>query len=115
MFNLAEEVFDQMPFLIDMPVVLPGLVVVFAGRNHRRGTACAHCSHESVGVVALVCSHGTHGLVRQQRLYLRDVRRLPTGEHKVQRIAQGIGQRMDLGAEAASGAPQGFRRWGTFF
>ena len=103
-----------MVHLIDMPVVLPWLLAIFAGRNHRYGTACAHHSHESLGVVALVRDYGVHGFVRQQRLCLGDVRHLPAGEPEVQRVAQGIGQRMNLGAEATPGAPQGFRPRSAF-
>ena len=104
-FDLAKEAFDQMPLLIDMAVVFPRLGAVLAGRDHCRGTACPYRSYERIGIVALIRNHG---LVGQQRLGLRDVRRLPARKLEVQRVAQGIGQRLNLGAEAASGAPQGF-------
>ena len=68
-----------------------------------------------VGVISLVAEQGFGLDLRQQRVGLRDVMDLPTGEAERQRIAQGIDDHMDFGREPAARAANGLIETGFFW
>jgi hypothetical protein len=65
---------------------------------------------DGVCVVTLVGQHGLGTALAQQRDGLRAVVDLSTCNQKVQRLAQFVGQQMDLGRQTSSGTPQSLVR-----
>jgi hypothetical protein len=88
------------------------LRLLFGGRAVRNGRADAAGAGSlsvGLGVIALVAYRSTGRDVRpdvEQRLELRTVAGLPTGQAKAQRIASPVGLEVDLGREPATGAAQ---------
>ncbi len=76
--------------------------------NDRRNLRCRqHRQHPFIGVIGLVGQPGVRRQARQQRIGPHSVRGLPPAEHNTRRIAQGVRQGMNLGAQATLAAPDG--------
>ncbi|MCB1803368.1 MAG: SUMF1/EgtB/PvdO family nonheme iron enzyme, partial [Gammaproteobacteria bacterium] len=58
MLDLVEKAFDEVAFLVKMPVVDPRVEAIGTGRDDRLHTAFLHDLHERVGIVALIADHG---------------------------------------------------------
>jgi hypothetical protein len=101
LFQLIEEAFDQMTLLVGMPVHGSWRPPVRAGWNHRIDAPGRQTLDDRIGVMAFIADHRFSRMIRQQGFGLGHVRHLPFGQNEVQRISQGIGYRVNLGAEAA--------------
>ena len=106
LLELAEEVFDEMPQLVHLFVVGAWVLAVALGRDDRELAGCEERFDD-----ALV---GIEGFVRQQGIGLhpgqQDIRPLQIvglarGQKEGERIAQGIDQGVDFGAQPAFAAP----------
>ena len=113
MLDLVEKAFDEVAFLVKMPVVDPRVEAIGTGRDDRLHTAFLHDLHERVGIVALIADHGVGRECPDQPFGLPDVGRLSTGEDEDQGVTQGIGDGMNLGAKTAPRTAQGFRLGGA--
>jgi hypothetical protein len=113
MLDLVEKAFDEVAFLVKMPVVDPRVEAIGTGRDDRLHTAFLHDLHERVGIVALIADHGVGRECPDQPFGLPDVGRWSTGEDEDQGVTQGIGDGMNLGAKAAPRTAQGFRLGGA--
>jgi hypothetical protein len=90
-----------------MSVVGTRCEAVGARRNDRFHSQAVAQPHQVIGVVALVGEQcARRGKAANQVLGLADVGRLTAGEHERQEIAQGIGEGVDLGAEAPARTSQ---------
>ena len=70
---------------------------------------------ETVGIVAAVSNDVVADTISQQCLRLRDIVSVTTGQENVKRIAQGVYDYMNLGAESASTAPERLRLLAALF
>lgn len=113
MLDLVEKAFDEMAFLVKMPVVDPWVEAVGTRRDDGLHAAFLHDRHERIGIVALIGDHGVGWEFPDQPFGLPDIGRLPPGEDEGQGIAQGIGHGMNLGAKAPPRTAQGLRLGGA--
>src|SRR5512135_2363377 len=97
-----------MSFLVLMKVAIPWCGAVRPRRNHHLEATRCQQRYEVIRVVSLVRNRGLHRLLGYQPCRLADISGVATGEDELQWVAQGIGHGMDLSAEAAARAPQGF-------
>ena len=107
MFDLVDETFDDVPFLVEFGVVRQGLRPRRVGGDHRRHPGAAEAGAEAVRVVGGV---GDQGLARQpgdQPLGLGDVAHLAAGKDEPQGIAQAIDGDVDFARQAAARAADG--------
>ena len=76
------------------------------GRDHER-LSCRKqgLDHALVGIEGFVCQQGIGLHMRQQRIGALQIMGLARRQEEGQRIAQGIDQRMDFGAQSAFAAP----------
>src|ERR1700737_5385632 len=76
------------------------------GRDHR-GLTCREqgLDHAFVGIESFVCQQSIGLHLRQQRIGAFEIMCLPWGQQEGKRIAQGVRQRVDFGAQSAFAAP----------
>ena len=100
----AEQVLDLVALLIEVPV---GRALVDAGgfgRDHRQGSARRHGLQDRVGVIGLVGDHRCGRETVEQGQGLRGVALLPGGQAEGQRVAEAVGEGVQLAGEAAARA-----------
>jgi hypothetical protein len=104
----AEEALNQMALLVGEPVALPLFLAVLSGRDDRRHAPRQDGLDKFVAVVALVRPQrlSPRRGQRQQGFRLADVAGRPARQDEVERVAQGVDEGMDLGAEPAPRATQ---------
>ena len=103
LFEAAEEIFYQMPLLVEVFVVGAGHCAVGLRRDYRGFASCFQEANDPlVGIVCFVREQyiGLHG--RQKMVGAEEVVSLTAGQHKGDCIAKSIDQGMDLGAQPTS-------------
>lgn len=83
MLDLVEKAFDEMAFLVKMPVVDPWVEAVGTRRDDGLHAAFLHDRHERIGIVALIGDHGVGWEFPDQPFGLPDIGRLPPVRMKV--------------------------------
>ncbi len=74
--------------------------------DHSFGSDALNGGDDSVGVVAAVRHHDLSLATGQQRQRLSELAGLTAGEPEANRLAQAVGQQVNLGAQSTSGTPQ---------
>jgi hypothetical protein len=106
LLELAEEVLDEVACLVGFFIVVALDFAIAPGRDHDRLPPCQQgLDHPLVGIEGLVCQQGFGRHAREQRVGALQVMGLAWCQDEVQRIAQRIDQRMNLGAQPAFAAP----------
>lgn len=112
LLQACEEVFDQMPSLVEVAVIFTVLLVCHPRRNnHCLAFVQQRLNQPGLRVVGLVGKDGLCGCVLEQDIGALQVVRLPGREEKACRVAQGIDCGVDLGAQAASATTEGLLFW----
>ena len=108
LLQACKEVLNQMPSLVEVPVIFARLPVRGPRGNHH-GLALGQqwLNQPRMGVVGLVCDDSLRSSVLEQDVSTLEIMGLPGREEKSRRIAQRIDRGMDLGAQAASAASEG--------
>jgi len=104
----AKKFFDQVSSFICVPVVTAvDLSVRLRGDDSGFPCRTKHGQDPLVGIIGLVGEQGggLHG--RKKAVGADEVVRLTAGEEKADRVAQGVEQCVDFGAQAASRATDG--------
>ena len=105
LFEFAEEVLDQVARLVEMFVEIAGRGAVAAERNDRPFAGLGERPDDPlVGIVSLVGDQDGGGDLRQQGVRAGKVMRLSGGQVEGERVAEGIDQGMDFGAQSAFAA-----------
>src|SRR3954447_3491668 len=116
LLQLGEEVLDQVARLVEILVVGAGVLAVGLGRDHRRPAGPSEgLEHPLLGVEGLVGDQRVGPEVGQQRVRPGEVVLLPRAEREAGRVAERVGQGVDLGAQAALAAPDGLVAGPPFF
>jgi hypothetical protein len=106
LFELGEEVLDEMTRFIQDLVVRARVLAIGLGRDHRFfARLLQRGENPSLGVERLVRDQDTGLNFRQQGIRPFQVVRLPRREREPGRVAERVDQGVDLGAQAASAAP----------
>ena len=104
--ELAEEVLDEMTCLVGVSVEIALDLAVTLGRDHERLSACPQrLDHPLIRIERFVCQQDLGRHIRQQRVGAFKIMGLARRQDEVQRIAQRIDKRMNLGAQPAFAAP----------
>ena len=102
LLELAEEILDEVAGLVGVFVEIALNLAVSLGRDHERLAPCKQrFDHPLVGIEGLVCQQGRCRHIRQQRVGAFQIMGLARRQDEVQRIAQRIDERMNLGAQPA--------------
>ena len=106
LLELADEILDEVARLVEIFVVVALDFAIALGRDHQRLAACQQrLDHPFVGVESFVCQQGLGRHAWQQRIGAFQVMGLAWRQNEVQRIAQCVDQRMNLGAQPTFAAP----------
>ena len=99
LLELAEEILDEVARLVGVPVEIALDLAVALGRDHDRLSPCQQgLNHPFIGIEGFVCQQGRGRHVWQQRVGAFQVMGLARRQNEVQRIAQCVDKRMNLGA-----------------
>ena len=115
LLELGEEVLDQVPCFVEVAIVIPAhLAVGLWGDHDGLAGGGQRDDHPCIGVESLVGDQriGLHR--RQQMVGARQIVCLAAGQEEAQRIAQGIDQGVNLGAQPSPGAADGLVLAGFF-
>lgn len=105
LFEFAEKVLDQVARLVEMFVKVAGRGAVAAERDDRPSRGRGERSDDPlVGVVSFVGDQRGSGDLRQQGVRAGKVMYLSGGQVERDRVAEGVDQSMDLGAQSAFAA-----------
>lgn len=108
LLEFLEKILNEMARLVPLSIILTPHDTITFRWNHRRDLRCRqYRQYPVIGVIGLVGQQGVRRQARQQLIGPHQVRGLPSAEHKTRRIAQGVRQGMNLGAQAALAAPDG--------
>jgi hypothetical protein len=104
LLELGEEILDQMPCLVS--VVGARVLAVGLGRDHRHLAGLLQgLDHALLRIEGLVGDENARFQVRQQRIRPVQIMRLARRERKPGWVAERIDPGVDLGAQAATAAP----------
>ena len=104
MLDFIEETLDQMPFFIEMTIVIALIFAVSPRRDHRHGIFFGNLLQKLFRIVRAIRNDALKIEVLDQVIRLCNIVALSTGQAKAQGIAQSIYAGVDLGAEPASAA-----------
>ena len=107
MFDLVDETFDEVAFLVELGIVRDGLGAGAVRGDHGVDVVRAQVRSEGIGVEGLVGDQDLGGQAADERFGLGDVVRLAGGETNAQRIAERIDGDVQLGAQPPARAPDG--------
>jgi len=107
-FEFGKEVFDQMPGLVEVSVVV-SLQFAIGLRRYDRGFAGFLQGNQDtlIGIEAFVGEHHVGRNLPQQHIGPVQIAGLTAGEMKADGVAQGIDRSMNLGAQPAFAATDG--------
>jgi hypothetical protein len=106
LLELAEEILDEMARLVSVPVKIPLSFAMASGRNDERLSAGKQWLDDTfVSIEGFVGEQGVGRHLRQQRVGAGEIMGLAWRQQKAQRIAEGIDQGVNLGAQPAFAAP----------
>lgn len=109
LFELAEEILDEMTRLVGILVEIALNFAVAPGRNNERFSAGKQRFNDTfVGVEGFVSQQGIGFHVGQQCVGALQIMGLSRRQQKPQRIAKGIDKCVNLGAQPAFAAPDRF-------
>ena len=106
LLDQVDEPLHLVPFLIEMLIIGPRLLPVLLGRDQRLGPAPLDPSHQVIAVIPLVGDGRPRIEALEQGRALTDIRRLAGRQDEPHRVAQGVDDDVDLGAESAARSPQ---------
>jgi hypothetical protein len=99
LFELAEEILDEVACLVGLLIEIALDFAVVPWRDHDRLTPCEQrFDHPFVSIEGFVCQQDFGRHVRQQRVGAFQIMSLAGRKYEIQRIAQRIDERMYLGA-----------------
>jgi hypothetical protein len=102
----AEQDLDLVALLIEVPVGRALIEAGGSGRDHRQGAGGRDGRQDRVGVVGLVGEHRLGREAVEQGQGLRGVALLAGGQAEGERVAEAVGDRVQLGREAAARAAE---------
>src|SRR5262249_24937966 len=107
--ELVEEALNKIALAVECEIACSRGLAVVLGWNDRRDLALGEGIDERVSVVSLVTDQGIWVDVFDQRFRARQIMSLAGGEHELDRIAQGVDERMNLGGQSAARPPNRLR------
>lgn len=106
MFEAVEAAFDAVAELVEGAIVRSLYLAADLGRDDGFGSDGLDGGDDGVGVVATVGHDEFSRPACEQRQRFGKLPGLAAGEPKRDRLAQAVGEQMNLGAQTTSGTPQ---------
>jgi hypothetical protein len=105
LFELADEILDEMARLVHLFVEIPRRLATASGWNYWR-LARRHegFDHALIGIEGFIRQHGIGFHLRQERVGTFEIMCLTAGQEERKRIAQGVDHEMDFCAQPAFAA-----------
>jgi hypothetical protein len=107
LFDFVEETLDQIAFCVEGKVAGPWMLAIRLGRDDRGDVGRLQILDESIRIIALVTDQRFRAGLGEQGLRLLEIVDLAPGEAQLLRIAQRIGEDMDLGGQSSSRTADG--------
>ena len=105
LFEFTEEILDEVARFIEVWIKVGRCPAIWSGRDYRRFAGrCQRLADPRVSVKGLVGDQRIGGDLRQQRISADQIVRLPRRQQESQRVAEGVDQGMDFGAQPAAAA-----------
>lgn len=108
MLDPVDEPLHEVSALVTTLAEFAGLLAIAARGDHGLSTALADRLHQLVGVIGFVCNHSFGLMLRQQLFSAGNIMLFARAEAQFQRLSLGIYREMQLRAEPAARAPEGF-------
>lgn len=103
LFELTEEILDEVSRFIEVSIKLGRRPTIWQGWDYGRFSGgCQWLADPRVGIVGLVGDQRISGHLRQQRIGADQIVRLPARQPERYRVAEGVDQGMDFGAQPAA-------------
>jgi hypothetical protein len=127
LLEAVDQALDPVALAIQRPIEGARAALVDLARDRHADAAPPKIRPDLPAAIALITddtprpqpgptsSHPLDGTLFHQLLKHRRFMALARRQHDGYRLAVAVGAEVDLGAEAALAAPQGFRRWVPFF
>ena len=109
MFELVEETLNQIAFAVEGEIAGARSFSVGFGWDDWRDRSIVEGGDEGVGVERLVREQGAGIDGFDERLSASQVVILARAEHHLDRIAEGVDERVNLGGQSAAGSADGLR------
>ncbi len=106
LFDAAEEALDEIATFVVVAIVRSLMRAIGFRRNHRSGASVLDESDQRIGIVGFIGCDPLSGHILQQGLGLWEVRGLSRSDAEARQLAQTLNQRVDFGAQSASGTTQ---------
>ena len=102
LFEFTEEILDQVVRLVERLIELAGRCSVLPRRDHSGfpGTR-ERFENTLIGIIGLVGDQHLGAHLRQQRVGADQIIGLSWGQQEAQRVAEGVDQSVDFGAQSA--------------
>jgi hypothetical protein len=105
LFEFAEEILDQVALFVEFSIELARRQAVGSGWDYGGfASRRQRVENSAIGIEGTICDQQVGGHMRQLRIGPGQVVRLSWGQQEVQRIAERVDQRMDIGARPAAAA-----------
>jgi len=100
--EFVEEALDEVTLAIEVEIAWQWNRAARVGRNHRDDFPVGKDCQEAIGVICLVADQSRWISIGEQRLCTSEIVGLAWRQHQLDRIAQCIDERVNLGAQSAA-------------
>ena len=105
--DFVEEALDEISFAIECKVTVAVLLAVGSWRDHWSDCPLVEHADKRIGVISLVAEERAWIGIFEQRLRAGQVVILSRRQHQVDRIAQGVDERVDFGGQSSARSADG--------
>lgn len=109
MLDFVPEALGEIALAVERKIAVAPLLSVFPWRDHWSDCSPMEHADQRIGVVSLVADKGARIGGFEQRFRSGQIMRLPRCQHQVERIAQGIDEHVDFGAQSSTRFADGLR------
>ena len=107
LLEFSEEAFDQVALFVESEVAFPFFFAIALWRNDNCDSRVPQPSDQGVCIVSLVAEQRAASDAFEQLRRSANIVDVPRRQNKFDRIAQGVGESMDFGCQAAPGTSDG--------
>ena len=109
MLDFVPEALGEIALAVERKIAVAPLLSVFPWGDHWSDGSPSERVDQRVGVVSLVADKSAWIGSFEQRFRGSQIMRLPWCQHQIERIAQGIDEHVDLGAQSSARFSDGLR------
>lgn len=109
MLDFVPEALGEITFAVERKIAVALLLSVFPWRDHWGDGSPSERLDQRIGVVGLVADKSARIGSFEERFRGGQIMRLSWCQHQVERIAQGINEHVDLGAQSSARFADGLR------